>query len=133
MVEFMRSLDAELRDSGELLELNGLSGPSGSEPCAPRRMGSRSSARACAAAREDFLAGYWVVDVASPERAVEIATRISATPRPGRGAGQPAGRGPRNRRAAARRSDPLDAAGRQDGMNDSVTRLADVRSGSGPV
>ena len=83
MVEFMRSLDAELRDSGELLELNGLSGPSGSEPCAPRRMGSRSSATACAAGAQDFLAGYWVVDVASPERAVEIATRISATPGPG--------------------------------------------------
>jgi hypothetical protein len=31
----------------------------------------------------DFLAGYWVVEVASPERAVEIATQISVTPGPG--------------------------------------------------
>ncbi len=32
---------------------------------------------------KDSLIGYWVVDVASPERAIEIATRISATPGPG--------------------------------------------------
>jgi len=30
-----------------------------------------------------FLAGFWVVDVKSPERAVEIAARISTTPGPG--------------------------------------------------
>jgi hypothetical protein len=31
----------------------------------------------------DCLAGYWVVDVASQERAIEIAAQISATPGPG--------------------------------------------------
>ncbi|WP_141714011.1 hypothetical protein [Micromonospora inyonensis] len=29
-----------------------------------------------------LLAGYWIVDVASPERAVEIATTTSAAPGP---------------------------------------------------
>ena len=32
---------------------------------------------------KEFLAGYWIVDVESPERAYEIAARISAGPGPG--------------------------------------------------
>jgi hypothetical protein len=83
MVVFMRSLDAELRDSGELLELNGLSGPAGARTVRARPDGEPSVHDGLREGAADFLAGYWVVDVASPERAVEIATRISATPGPG--------------------------------------------------
>ena len=32
---------------------------------------------------KEFLLGYWIVDVASPERAYAIAARISAAPGPG--------------------------------------------------
>ena len=32
---------------------------------------------------KEFLAGYWIVDVESPERAYEIAARASAAPGPG--------------------------------------------------
>jgi hypothetical protein len=32
---------------------------------------------------KEFLLGYWIVDVATPERAYEIAGRISAAPGPG--------------------------------------------------
>jgi hypothetical protein len=32
---------------------------------------------------KEFLAGYWLIDVASPERACEIAARLSALPGPG--------------------------------------------------
>jgi hypothetical protein len=32
---------------------------------------------------KEFLAGYWIVDVESPERAVEIAAQASAAPGPG--------------------------------------------------
>lgn len=32
---------------------------------------------------KEFLAGFWIVDVDSPERAYEIAARISAAPGPG--------------------------------------------------
>ena len=83
MVEFMRSLDSELRDSGELLELNGLSGPSGVRTVRAQADGKPLVRDGLRSDAQDFLAGYWVVDVASPERAVEIATRISATPGPG--------------------------------------------------
>jgi len=32
---------------------------------------------------KEFLAGYWIVDVESPERAYEIAAQASAAPGPG--------------------------------------------------
>ena len=32
---------------------------------------------------KEFLAGYWIVDVESAERAYEIAARISGAPGPG--------------------------------------------------
>jgi hypothetical protein len=32
---------------------------------------------------KEFLLGYWIVDVATPQRAYEIAGRISAAPGPG--------------------------------------------------
>jgi hypothetical protein len=32
---------------------------------------------------KEFLLGYWIVDVKSPERAHEIAARLSAGPGPG--------------------------------------------------
>jgi len=32
---------------------------------------------------KEFLLGYWIVDVATPERACAIAGRISAAPGPG--------------------------------------------------
>jgi hypothetical protein len=83
MVEFMRALDAELRASGELLDLNGLAGPAGARTVRAQPDGSALVHAGLRAGAEDFLAGYWVVDVESPERAVEIATRISAVP--GRG------------------------------------------------
>ena len=32
---------------------------------------------------KEFLAGYWVIDMESPEQAYKIAARASAGPRPG--------------------------------------------------
>lgn len=86
MVGYMRALDADLHGSGELLELNGLGGPSGVRTVRAQEDGQPLVRDGLREGADDFLAGYWVVDVASPERAVEIATRISTTPGPG---GQP--------------------------------------------
>jgi len=83
MVEFMRALDADLRQRGELLDLNGLSGPAEASTVRAQADGAPLVRDGLRAGAEDFLAGYWVVDVASRERAVEIATRISAVPGPG--------------------------------------------------
>ena len=44
---------------------------------------------------KEFLAGYWIVDVESPERAYEIAAQASAAPGPGRRAAEHGDRGAR--------------------------------------
>jgi hypothetical protein len=83
MVAFMRELDQGLRASGELVDLNGLSGPTGAKTVRARADGSPLVNDGLRADAGDCLAGYWVVEVASPERAIEIAAQISATPGPG--------------------------------------------------
>jgi hypothetical protein len=83
MVGYMRELDADLRASGELLDDNGLSGPGGARTVRAQADGSAVVRDGLREGAKDVLAGYWVVDVATPERAVEIATRISVTPGPG--------------------------------------------------
>jgi hypothetical protein len=90
MIDYNRRLDARLRETGELLDENGFGGPAlaktvraadgsegnGTQPKPIVTDGLRPGAK-------DFLVGYWLIDVASPERAYEIAAKISATPGPG--------------------------------------------------
>jgi len=83
MIEYMHELDRDLRDSGELLESNGLGGPGAARTIRAQADGSAGVTDGLRGEGRDALIGYWVVDVASPERAVEIATRVSATPGPG--------------------------------------------------
>ena len=82
MIGSMRELDADLRGRGELLHDNGLAGPGSARTVRAEPDGTPSVRDGLRAGASDCLAGYWVVDVASPERAVEIATRISLTPGP---------------------------------------------------
>ena len=51
---------------------------------------------------KEFLAGYWIVDVDSPERAYEIAAEASAAPGPGGAPLQHADRSPPGDERAAR-------------------------------
>ena len=79
MVNFMNDLNDELQKSGELLDVNGLDGPArarivrarpgGGDPVVTDGPFSES---------KEFLAGYWIVDVADEARAIEIAARVSA-------------------------------------------------------
>jgi hypothetical protein len=83
MVGYMRDLDARLRESGELLHDNGLAGPGSARTVRAQPGGEAVVRDGLREGASDVLAGYWVVDVAGPERAVEIATEISLTPGPG--------------------------------------------------
>ena len=83
MIEYMHALDADLRGSGELLDSNGLGGPGAAKTIRAQADGSAGVSDGLRNESSDALIGYWVVDVASPERAIEIATRVSATPGPG--------------------------------------------------
>ncbi|HEX3680189.1 MAG TPA: YciI family protein [Galbitalea sp.] len=78
---FMHSFNQELVDSGELVETRALSTPVHS-----RRIRLQDGAPVVTdgpyAESEEVLAGYWVVDCESFDRATEIASRLSNCPGP---------------------------------------------------
>lgn len=82
MFTHMETLNNELTSAGEMVEARGLGGPSLARTV---RAGSDGSPQVTEgpAAKGPTLAGYWVVDVKSDDRAYEIAARASACPAPG--------------------------------------------------
>jgi hypothetical protein len=78
---FMTSFNQDLLDSGELVETRGLSAP-----VHTRRISLRAGAPVVTdgpyAEAEEVLAGYWIVECASFDRATEIATRLTNCPGP---------------------------------------------------
>jgi hypothetical protein len=79
---FMRSLCKELNDSGELVAAEGLAFPDQAKLVRAGRNGTPITDGVFPEGKE-FLAGYWIVDVESPERAYAIAAKASAAPGPG--------------------------------------------------
>jgi hypothetical protein len=81
-IAFMKGFDKILRESGELVGAEGLSGPDQAKLVRAGKDGKPITDGVFAEAKE-FLAGYWIVDVESPERAYQIAAQASAAPGPG--------------------------------------------------
>ena len=81
-IAFMMSFSKKLGASGELVGAEGLSGPDQAKLVRAGKDGKPITDGVFAEAKE-FLAGYWIVDVESPERAYEIAAQASAAPGPG--------------------------------------------------
>ncbi len=82
MVGFMMDLDKELRASGELIFKEGLTFPNEAKLVRAGKNGMPITDGVFPEGKE-FLAGFWIVDVVSPERAYAIAARISICPGPG--------------------------------------------------
>jgi hypothetical protein len=78
-VAFMRGFSQELRESGELVSAEGLSFPDQAKIVRASKEGTPITDGVFPEGKE-FLAGYWIVDVATPERAYVIAARASAAP-----------------------------------------------------
>jgi len=78
----LRKINNDLTVSGEFVATEGLAWP---EQARIVRAGNdgRPITDGVFPESKEFLAGYWIVDVESPERAYEIAARISAAPGPG--------------------------------------------------
>jgi hypothetical protein len=78
---YMEKLNSELAESGELVETRGLTAP-----VHARRVHLRDGAIVVTdgpyAETQEVLAGYWVVDCDSYDRATEIATRLMRVPGP---------------------------------------------------
>lgn len=82
-IAFMMSFNKELRESGELVSAEGLAFPDQAKLVRAGKDGTPVTDGVFPESKE-FLAGYWIVDVDTPERAYEIAARASAAPGPGR-------------------------------------------------
>ena len=79
---YVNAFNKELGESGELLAAEGLTGPDRAQIVRAGKDGAPVTDGVFPESKE-FLAGYWIVDVESPERAYEIAARASAAPGPG--------------------------------------------------
>ena len=80
-IAFMRSFGKELRESGELVSAEGLAFPDQAKVVRAGKDGIPVTDGVFPEGKE-FLAGYWIVDVDTPERAYAIAARASAAPGP---------------------------------------------------
>jgi hypothetical protein len=78
----LKSLHRDLSESGEFVATQGLAAPHEAKVVRGVQEGMPITDGIFPEAKE-FLLGYWIVDVATPERAYEIAGRISAAPGPG--------------------------------------------------
>ena len=82
-IEHMKDLYRELSASGELVAAEGLTGPSEAKIVRVGAVGNALVSDGPFAESKEFLAGYWVVDVPSAERAYQIAAKASSAPGPG--------------------------------------------------
>ena len=81
-IAFMMGFTKALRESGELVAAEGLAWPDQAKVVRAGKDGEPITDGVFPEAKE-FLAGYWIVDVETPERAYAIAARASAAPGPG--------------------------------------------------
>ena len=79
---FLTRLNQELTESGEFVATEGLDLPDHAKVVRGANNGTPITDGVFPEAKE-FLLGYWIVDVESPERAYEIAGRLSTGPGPG--------------------------------------------------
>ena len=81
-IGFMIGLNKALRGSGELVSAEGLADPKEAKVVRAGKDGAPITDGVFPEAKE-YLAGYWIIDVESPEQAYAIAARASAAPGPG--------------------------------------------------
>jgi hypothetical protein len=81
-IEFMKSFAKKLSASGELAAAEGLAGPDQAKRVRAGADGQPITDGVFPESKE-FLAGYWIVDVETTERAYAIAAEASAAPGPG--------------------------------------------------
>lgn len=82
-IHFLQQFNKELRASGELLGVEALTSPDTTRIVRAKQGGAPTISDGPFSESKEFLAGFWMIDVASEERAYELAARASAAP--GRG------------------------------------------------
>jgi hypothetical protein len=87
-LDFLTTLNRELADNGELVEMRALTGPELAKRVASDGVSAPVVTDGPFPEVKELLAGWQLVDVESEQRAVEIAAAVSAAPGPG---GKPMG------------------------------------------
>jgi hypothetical protein len=82
-IAFMHRFNKELTESGELAGAEGLAPPGEARMVRVGKGGLPAVTDGPFPEAKEFLAGYWIVSVDTPERAYEIAAKASAAPGPG--------------------------------------------------
>jgi hypothetical protein len=82
-IGFMKRLNVDLKNAGELVAAEGLASPGQARIVRAGKGGAPEVTDGPFAESKEFLAGYWIVDVESPQQAYAIAARASAAPGPG--------------------------------------------------
>ena len=81
-IAFMHSFNKELKEAGEFVAGEGLADPKQAVIVKAGKDGSPVTDGVFPESKE-FLAGYWIIEVESPERAYALAAKASAAPGPG--------------------------------------------------
>jgi hypothetical protein len=81
-MDFLRAYNKELTERGEWVDVLGLTPPGQAKLVRAGKDGAPITDGPFPEAKE-YLAGFWIVDVDSPERAIELAAKASAAPGPG--------------------------------------------------
>ena len=82
-INFMKNFAKELGQAGELVAAEGLAAPGQARLVRAGKAGAPEVTDGPFPEAKEFLAGYWIIDVETPQRAYEIAGRASAAPGPG--------------------------------------------------
>jgi hypothetical protein len=82
-IQFMKDFAHELHAAGELVGAEGLASPEQARIVRAGKGGAPEVTDGPFAEAKEFLAGYWIVDCETTQRAYEIAARASAAPGPG--------------------------------------------------
>jgi hypothetical protein len=81
-IAFMKNLNKDLRESGELVSAEGLSFPDQAKLVRAGKDGAPITDGVFPESKE-FLAGFWIIDVDNPGRAYVIAAKVSGASGPG--------------------------------------------------
>jgi hypothetical protein len=82
-IAFMGELNQQLVSRGELVGAEGLGIPAQAKIVRAGTAGKPVVTDGPFAETKEFLAGFWIVEVDTPQRAYEIAARASSAPGPG--------------------------------------------------
>jgi hypothetical protein len=79
-INYMHQLNRELQDAGERVDAQGLASPGEARVVRADSKGLPVVSDGPFAESKEFLAGYWIVEVDTTQRAYEIAAKASTAP-----------------------------------------------------